>query len=376
MKIILAGGGTGGHFYPLIAIAEKLNAIIDRERIVEPKLYYFSDVPYDEKKLFENGITFVRMDSGKVRTYFSVQNFFDVFKTFFGFIGTLIKVWQIYPDVVVSKGGYLAFPVVLSARILRIPVIIHESDSVPGRANVFAGKFAKRVAVSYPEAATFFPKETVAITGQPIISDLMIPVKSGAREYLHIDPEIPVVLVVGGSLGAEIINNALIDALPELVESCYVIHQTGKANFKEASSRAGIVLEKSAHKERYKPFAYLDTLALKMSAGVASVVVTRAGSMLFEIATWGVPAIVIPISNTNGDHQRKNAYSYARSGAGEVMEENNLSARVLASEIHSIITDTARSEKMKAAAKTFIGANNAALLIAEEIVAIGLSHEQ
>ncbi len=375
MKIILAGGGTGGHFYPLIAIAEKLNAIIDRERIVGAELFYLSDVPYDQKKLFENGIKFIHIDSGKMRTYFSIQNFFDIFKTAFGFIGTLIKVWKIYPDVIISKGGYLAFPVVLSAKILRIPLIIHESDSVPGRTNIYAGKFAKRIALSYAEAAEYFPKDKTAVTGQPILSDLLIPVKSGAREYLHIDPEIPVVVVVGGSLGSETINNTLIDALPELVESMYVIHQTGTANFKECSGRAPIVLEKSAHKERYKPFPFLDTLALKMSAGVANVIVSRAGSMLFEIAQWGVPAIVIPITETNGDHQRKNAYSFARSGAGEVIEENNLSPKLLASEIKGIIADQTRSDKMRESAKVFAGTQNAALLIAEEAVAIALSHE-
>ncbi|KKS23382.1 MAG: UDP diphospho-muramoyl pentapeptide beta-N acetylglucosaminyl transferase [Candidatus Jorgensenbacteria bacterium GW2011_GWF2_41_8] len=158
MKIVLAGGGTGGHFYPIVAVVEKLNKIAQEKKILELKLYYFSDSPYDQTALFDNDIEFEEINSGKMRTYFSIKNFFDVFKTFFGFWGTLLKIFSIYPDVIFAKGGYLSFPVVLAARVLRIPLIIHESDSVPGRVNLFAGRFARRVAVSFAEAAQFFPK--------------------------------------------------------------------------------------------------------------------------------------------------------------------------------------------------------------------------
>src|SRR3990167_871131 len=168
MKIVFTGGGTGGHFYPIIAVAQRINQIIDHENILGAKLYYVSDSPYDKEMLFENGLLYEQINTGNMRTYFSLKNFSDIFKTFFGVINAIFKMFSIYPDVVFGKGGYASFPTILAARILRIPVLIHESDSVPGRVNKWAGRFAKRVAVSFKEAVNYFPKNKVAWTGHPI----------------------------------------------------------------------------------------------------------------------------------------------------------------------------------------------------------------
>src|SRR3989344_1787098 len=135
MKIVFTGGGTGGHFYPIIAVAQKVNQIIDRENILGAKLYYFSDSPYDKEMLFENGILYEAVNAGKIRTYFSFKNFSDLFKIFFGVLNAFFKMFSIYPDVVFGKGGYASFPAIFAARILRIPIVIHESDSAPGRVN-------------------------------------------------------------------------------------------------------------------------------------------------------------------------------------------------------------------------------------------------
>src|SRR3989338_6468319 len=156
MKIAFTGGGTGGHFYPIIAVAQKVNKILDDEKIVGTKLYYISDSPYDKEMLFENGLIYEEVNTGKIRTYFSIKNFFDIFRVFFGAINGLFKMFTIYPDVVFGKGGYASFPAILAARILRIPVIIHESDSAPGRVNKWAGRFAKKIAVSFMESAVYF----------------------------------------------------------------------------------------------------------------------------------------------------------------------------------------------------------------------------
>ena len=135
MKIVFTGGGTGGHFYPIIAVAEKVNQIVDHENIVGAKLYYFSDDPYDKELLFQNGITFEKISAGKARIYFSLLNFTDFIKAFFGTINAVYKLFTIYPDVVFGKGGYSSAPTILAARMLRIPVVIHESDSAPRRVN-------------------------------------------------------------------------------------------------------------------------------------------------------------------------------------------------------------------------------------------------
>ena len=143
MKIVFTGGGTGGHFYPIIAVAERVNQIIDDESIIGAKLYYLSDNPYDKEALFENSLTYQEINAGKMRTYFSLRNFL-IYLKLFGMISALFKVFLIYPDVVFGKGGYASFPTLLAAKILHIPVLIHESDSAPGRVNKWAGKFAKK----------------------------------------------------------------------------------------------------------------------------------------------------------------------------------------------------------------------------------------
>src|SRR3989339_729512 len=197
MKIVFTGGGTGGHFYPLIAVAQKVNQTIDKEHIIGAKLFYISDDPYDKEILIENGLHFEKIKTGKMRTYFSFKNFSDGLKVFFGVINAIFKLFSIYPDVVFGKGGYASFPTIFAARILRIPVIIHESDSVPGRVNKWAGHFAKKVAVSFPEAAAYFPKKVVAWTGQPIMAEIEHKAtREEALEYFKMEPKVPVILIL------------------------------------------------------------------------------------------------------------------------------------------------------------------------------------
>lgn len=380
MKIVFTGGGTGGHFYPLIAVVQKVNQIIDKEKIVGAKLYYVSDSPYDKEMLFENGLIYEEVGSGKMRMFGSVKSFFlnflDIFKICFGVVNALFKMFSIYPDVVFGKGGYASFPTIFAARILGIPVIIHESDSAPGKVNRWAGKFAKKIAISFNEAASYFPKDKVAWTGQPIRTEIEHGAdKREALEYFKMESSIPVVLVLGGSQGAEIINNTILDALPRLVENFQIIHQTGVANYTLVSGSAEVVLAKNPNRLRYLSMPFLNPLALRMAAGAATVIISRAGSMLFEIASWGVPSVLIPITHTNMDHQRKNAFNYARAGACSVIEETNMTANILAGEIERISGDGEEYERMKESAALF-GKKGAAEKIARALVDIALGHEK
>lgn len=372
IKILFTGGGTGGHFYPLIAVAEEVNKLVDAKKIANVRMYYFSDAPYDKEALFANQITYKEIKTGKLRTYFSIQNFFDIFKTISGVISGFFAVFDLYPDVVFAKGAYASFPTLFAARLLRIPVIIHESDAAPGRVTSWAGKFAQYIAVSYSESFQFFPKERTAHIGQPIRPELEH-ASAGGHEYLGLESAVPVVFILGGSSGAQIINEAIIGILPELVKKYQVIHQTGKLNFDEVSKRTGLVLTGSEYKSRYKPFPFLNPLAMRMAAGVASVIVSRAGSTIFEIASWGVPSIIIPFTVSNNDHAKKNAFAYARAGGCIVVEEKNLTPHVLLSEIDRITSDLILHDKMSAAAKDFFEPN-AARKIAEKVLEIALSH--
>lgn len=374
MRIVFTGGGTGGHFYPIIAIIQALKDVVKEEKLLDPDLYFFSPTPYDKKLLFEHGVDYHYIAAGKWRRYFSLKNFIDAPKIVFGIFQALIKLFFIYPDVVFSKGGYASLPTVIAAHILHIPIIIHESDSKPGRVTRLTARFAQKIALSYPQAGKGLDQSKVAHTGNPIRQELLHPVTSGAREYLDLEKGVPVLLVLGGSQGAERINQTIVDALPQLVEKYYIIHQTGREHYSEARSLANVVLEGNEKADRYKPFEYLDVLAMRMAAGAADVVVTRAGSTLFEVAAWGLPSIIIPIPEEISHDQRSNAYAVAREGAGVVIEEANFSDDILISQVEELLSDRSRYNKMTHRAKEF-APRDAGYKIARELVHIGLSHE-
>ncbi|HEX8994306.1 MAG TPA: UDP-N-acetylglucosamine--N-acetylmuramyl-(pentapeptide) pyrophosphoryl-undecaprenol N-acetylglucosamine transferase [Candidatus Paceibacterota bacterium] len=374
MKILFTGGGTGGHFYPIIAVAEAVNDAVREKRLIEPELYYAAPDPYDRQMLLTNNIRFVPTSAGKIRRYFSLMNAVDMVKTAWGVIKSIVRIFFLYPDVVFSKGGYVSFPTLIAARLFRIPVVIHESDATPGRANAWAGKFAQKIAVSFPEAAQYFPKDRVAVTGNPIRKSLMHPTKEGAFEYLKLEEGVPVLLVLGGSQGATTLNDAILSALPQLVEKYQIIHQTGRANIIEVEGRAKLVLMNSGHAGRYHAFDYLDDLAMRMSAGAASLVISRAGSSIFEFAAWGLPSILVPIPEPISHDQTKNAFSYARAGAATVIEQNNLTPSILLAEIDRILSSDTLKQSMSNAAVTF-SRGDSARIIADALLEIAVSHE-
>jgi len=376
MKIVFTGGGTGGHFYPIIAVAEALNALIEEEHLVRPELYYIGPEPYDERALYENGITFVQSPAGKMRRYFSLLNVLDLFKTAIGIIKATLQLYKLYPDIVFSKGGYASFPTLVAARILRIPVMIHESDASPGRVTKWAAQFARRIAVAYPETAQFFPGKNVARTGIPVRKDFFTQAKAGGADFFKWNEELPTLFILGGSQGAQRINDVILDALPQLTERYNVIHQTGPKNFEEVDRTSKLVLRENPHADRYKPFPFLNTLSMKMAAGAATLIISRAGSgTIFEIATWGIPAILIPIPEEISHDQRKNAYAYARSRGAIVVEEHNLTPNLLVSEINRLTEDQKLMEEMRAAGKSF-ATPDAARIIAIGLLEIVLEHEQ
>jgi UDP-N-acetylglucosamine--N-acetylmuramyl-(pentapeptide) pyrophosphoryl-undecaprenol N-acetylglucosamine transferase len=378
MTIAFTGGGTGGHFYPIIAIAEALGDLVREEQLIAPKLYYLAPQPFDEKALFENGIAYTRIPAGKMRRYKSLKNITDLLVTFIGTLYAIIVLFRLYPDVVVSKGGYGSVPAVLAARLLRIPVIIHESDAKPGRANLLAAKWAKKIAISFEGAAAYFPKNAknkIARTGIPIRKALMRIETEGARQYLNLEKDIPIILILGGSQGSTRINESVLSSLPDLVSFASIIHQTGQANFKNVEAVAAVVLAKSQYANRYHPFNYLSEVSLQRAAGAADVVVSRAGAnSIAEIGLWKKPAVLIPIPESVSHDQRSNAYAYARTGAAIVIEEENLTPHLLASEIRRIINDPELGKRMGKAAEGFTDPD-AARILAREVLAIALQHE-
>ena len=375
MKILLTGGGTGGHFYPLMAVAKALNAVADQEKIANLELVYMAEHPYDRNILLQNGIKFKKIYSGKIRRYFSFLNVIDAAKLIPGVLKSIFGMYLDFPDVVFSKGGYESFPPVLAARILGIPIIIHESDAIPGKANVWAGKFAKRIAVSFDGSAEYFPKGNAAVAGNPIRKEFFIREVLGAKEYFKLEDGTPTIFIFGGSQGAKNINDNVLDILPELLPDYQIIHQCGENNYQECRGRADLILENLPFKTRYKLFPSLEFGEMRMAYGAADLAVSRAGSgSIFEIAASGLPSIIIPLDGSAQEHQRKNAYAYAKSGAAAVIEEGNLKPHILKSEIDRLFADKEEMAKMSEAAKQF-AKPDAAEKIAREIIRLAIEHK-
>lgn len=374
MRIVLVGGGTGGHFYPLIAVAEAILERAKTEKLITPELYYMGPEPYDEGSLYTSGITFVRVPSGKMRRYASIKNFFDIFSTTSGVFVAFWKLFRIYPDIVFSKGGHTSVPVVFAAWLLRIPVMIHESDAVPGRANKFAARFATYIGITYDDTVLHFPPGKTALTGIPTRKELLAPPPTDPRSLLKLTSDKPVIFVTGGSTGAQRINDVIISSLAELLPEFEIVHQTGTDNEQVVLETVRALLRDASLLPRYHPRGFLDAHALHAAETVASLIITRAGSTsIYEIALHGKPSIIIPIPEEISHDQRSNAYAYARTGAAEVMEEKNLSPHLLVAEITRIMSSPQLQESMKAAALKF-GSRDAAERIAEALIAIGQSH--
>ncbi len=374
MKIVLTGGGTGGHFYPLIAVAEAMRVQSNQDHLDILDLYYYSDVPYDEDSLRAERIKFISIPSGKLGLSYSIfQKLKSVLTVIRGISVAVWKLYVLYPDAVLSKGGYASVPTSIAAWILGIPLYIHESDAAAGRSTIFLSRFAKNVFVSYKSATDSFPFEKVIHTGQPIRGALLHPESEGANELLDLDPSVPVLWVVGGSQGAQKINNLILGMMPDLLQHFQIIHQTGTGNYDQVIKESNSILHNFSLKSRYHPLAYMDELMIRRIAGVADLAITRAGSALFEFAAWNIPTVVVPFAVSNADHSKKNAYSYASHGACTVVEESNLTPEIVRTELIRIISDSGVIASMKQGAESF-ATRLAAKEIAYRVMQSGYEH--
>ena len=372
MKVVFTGA-AGGHFYPLIAISQSLLAK-GAERHSLTELYYMGPDPYDAGALESLGIKFVHFPAGKRRRYRSILNFIDLFKVLWGTFVALFKLLIIYPDVVMSKGGYTSVPVTLAARFLRIPIVIHESDVNVGRANKLNARAARYVAISYSETAKYFEPEKTALTGIPVRNVLLAPQTGDPASILGLDPSLPTLLVLGGSLGAERVNNLILESLDELLPHYSIVHQTGRDLFAAASESAKTLIPDTNLLQRYHPIAFMDPQMLNTAYHAASVVISRSGSTtIFENGIHGKPSILIPIPEEISHDQRTNAYAYARKGAAIVMEEGNLQDGLLTAEIARIMKDQSLYKEMADAARAF-APRDAAAKVADILIRIGDEH--
>lgn len=367
-RIGLVGGGTGGHFYPLMAVAEAL-----RQQDSSLDLVYYGPDPYRQEHLAAHQIRFRHITAGKQRRYRSILNTVDRFRVLFGTLQGIVRLYIDYPDVIISKGGYTSVPVVLAAAFLRIPLIIHESDAVPGRANTLAKRFAQYIAISYDDAAKYFPAEKTALTGIPI-RQAFFSQTADPRAMLGITGDAPIIFVTGGSSGAERINTLVLDSLDELLPEYIVIHQAGEPHARIVQETALARGLTPSLMQRYFVIGHVSAEIMAAAQDAASLIISRAGSTsLFEIALKGKPSIIIPIPESVSHDQRTNAYAYARSGAASVMEEDNLTDGLLTAEISRIMNDTRVYQEMSASALRFTN-RDAADKLAAAALSIAATH--
>ncbi|MBQ5446328.1 MAG: undecaprenyldiphospho-muramoylpentapeptide beta-N-acetylglucosaminyltransferase [Lachnospiraceae bacterium] len=320
-KIILTGGGTAGHVTPNMALIPEL-----KKKGYEIK--YVGSYTGIEKKLIEEmGVEYQGISSGKLRRYFSMKNFSDPFRVLKGFKEAKKIMKDYNPSIVFSKGGFVSVPVVLAAKKYKIPVIIHESDMTPGLANRIAMKGASVICHNFPETAASLPDGKAVLTGSPIREELRHGDKAAGLKSLDFTPDKPVIMVMGGSLGAVAVNNAIRGALDELLDKYQIIHLCGKGKLDESLKNI----------PGYKQFEYVKSELTNYFAA-ADLLVSRAGAnAICEIAALQKPNILIPLSRkaSRGD-QILNANSFKKQGFSEVIEEEDVTKESLVNMINQV----------------------------------------
>lgn len=320
-RIILTGGGTAGHVTPNIAL-------IPRLRELGYDIQYVGSYTGIEKELIEPfGIPYHGISSGKLRRYFSLQNFTDPFRVLKGFREARKLIKELKPDVIFSKGGFVSVPVVLAGKKGKVPVIIHESDMTPGLANKIAIPSASKVCCNFPETLECLPEGKAVLTGSPIRQELLSGNKIAAMDMCGFTADKPVILVIGGSLGSVIVNNAVREALPDLLNNFQVIHLCGKGKTDESLNGM----------KGYCQFEYIKN-ELRDIFALADIVISRAGAnAICELLALRKPNLLIPLSAkaSRGD-QILNARSFERQGFSLIIEEENLSRESLLQAVQNL----------------------------------------
>lgn len=320
-RIILTGGGTAGHVTPNIALLPRLKEL-------QYDIHYIGSYNGMEKNLIEKqNIPYHGISSGKLRRYFSLKNFTDPFRVLKGFSEANKLMKKLKPDVIFSKGGFVSVPVVIAGKRNHVPVIIHESDMTPGLANKISIPSATKVCCNFPETLQSLPADKAVLTGSPIRQELMTGDKDRARAFCGFKDIKPVILIVGGSLGAAAVNDAVRGVLPELLKEFQIIHLCGKGKLDASLTNT----------EGYVQFEYIQD-ELKDLFALSDIVISRAGAnAICELLALRKPNLLIPLSAkaSRGD-QILNARSFERQGFSLVIEEEELTDELLLSSIHKL----------------------------------------
>ena len=361
MKILLTGGGTGGHLIPLLSVVSEI-----RKKNSGAEFLFVGPKSDFNEVLKSAGIEVREVKAGKIRRYFSWENFTDIFRVLIGTDEAFFHILKFKPDVVFSKGGFASFPAVLAASYLHIPILTHESDTVPGLANRLIGKFASKIFISFPGTRNYFPDNKIIFSGNPVREDILQGDKIRARKFFAFKEDLPVLLVFGGSQGAQIINEILEESLDEILQKFQVLHVCGMNNFEEIKAEIGSL--PIQNKNRYRVYPYLQE-EMKDAFAISDLVISRAGaSSLSEIIALKKPSLIIPLPSAANNHQYYNAKYFADENLVLMAEEKNLDKSELLKKIEElqdkkeeIVNNLARYDD-SAGSKSPVG------IIAEEIL--------
>lgn len=344
-RVLLVGGGSGGHITPNLAIATELKKLDPSINII----YIGSRKKLDKELVDKTKLPFYPIFTGKLRRYFSWQNFIDPFFVLVGILQSLIIIIKFKPDVIFSKGGFVSLPTILAGTILRKKMILHESDSRMGLANRISSKFVKTICISFPNLKG--NKKKFVLTGNPIRKEILNGIKEDGYKITKFKKDKPIFLIWGGSLGAQQINDLVINNFEKLKKDFQVIHITGKNKGTEIKD------------ENYISFEYINIDILKNIYSIVDIVIGRAGAnSLYELALIQKPNIIIPLKNAD---QQNNAKYFEESGAGIILKNTDNFSQI----INEMWKNEGKRDKMKTALAKIAKPN-----ATEEIANIILNH--
>lgn len=343
MRILVTGGGTGGHIYPALAFIRYVQKIQPDSEF----LYVGTHRGLENKIVPETGISFKTIKIQGFKRKLSFENI----KTVQLFIESIKRSKEILrefkPDVVIGTGGYVSGSVVYAAARMKIPTIVHEQNSVPGITNKFLSRFADKVGICFPDAAQYFPESKTVLVGNPRAQEVVTSGKSEVLEQYGLLPDIPTVLIFGGSQGALKINQAVIQALPQFSQKEYqVLYASGDRYYNEISEKFDI--------EKISPNLSLQPYIKNMTDVMANVdlLIARAGATsIAEFTALGLPGILIPSPYVTNDHQTKNAQSLVNAGAVKMIADADLTGDKLVEAVDEIMNDPEKRERMAKASR-------------------------
>lgn len=341
-RVLLLGGGSGGHVFPLVVVAKALRGQAAQSGL-NLELMAIGEGKFMAQAAADNDLPYKAITTGKFRRYFSLLTILDIFKLPVGFFQSLWYIFWFMPDVVFAKGGYASIPGALVAKLYFIPLFVHESDSIPGLANRILGGWAKKVFISFPSSEKYFKSGKTILTGNPVRQNLLGVDREAALQKFGLNPERKTILVIGGSQGAQKINQIILEAIVLLTKDFQVIHQCGESQYQAVRIEVDKFIKEGegeyaeSLRTNYNLYPFFSEEDMALAYAASDIIISRAGAgSLFEIAMLGKPAIIIPITNSTSGHQVANALEFAKYG-GVVVKEENLTPHIIISQINSLL---------------------------------------